>query len=35
MIYDKKRSSKSTQLANAKQVGTVKWKAPSIDQTEV
>ena len=35
MIFDKKRSSKSTQLANSKQVGNVKWKAPSVDQTDV
>ena len=35
MIYDKKRSSKSIQLANSKQVGTVKWKAPVVEQTEI
>ena len=35
MIFDKKRSSRSTQLANSKQVGNIKWKAPSIDRTEV
>ncbi|MDP5104907.1 MAG: cation:proton antiporter [Polaribacter sp.] len=35
MIFDKKRSSKSIKLANSKQVGSVKWKAPSIEQTEL
>jgi NhaP-type Na+/H+ or K+/H+ antiporter len=35
MIFDMKRSSKSTKLANSKQVGTIKWKAPSIEQTEL
>ena len=34
MIYDKKRSLKSIQLANSKQIGSVKWKAPTIDQLE-
>ena len=31
MIYDKKRNAKSTNIANSKKVGTVKWKAPSIE----
>lgn len=31
MIYDKKRSTKSTRIANADQVGNAKWKAPTID----
>ncbi len=35
MIFDKKRSSKSIQLANSKQVGNIKWKAPTIEQSEV
>jgi cell volume regulation protein A len=35
MIFDMKRSSKSTKLANSKQIGNVKWKAPSIEQTEL
>lgn len=34
MIYDKKRSSKAIKTANSREVGTVKWKAPSIEQTE-
>ena len=35
MIFDKKRSSKSIKLANSKQVGAVKWKAPTIEQTDL
>ncbi len=35
MIFDKKRSSKSIQLANSKQVGNIKWKAPTIEHSEV
>jgi NhaP-type Na+/H+ or K+/H+ antiporter len=34
MIFDKKRSSKSTEIANSNEVGNIKWKAPTIDQTE-
>ena len=32
MIYDKKRSSKETKIANSKKVGTAKWKAPVIEE---
>lgn len=35
MIYDKKRSTKSINIAKSRKVDTVKWKAPTIDQTEV
>ncbi|MGC1204269.1 MAG: cation:proton antiporter [Flavobacteriaceae bacterium] len=35
MIFDKKRSSKATEIANSKQVGSVKWKAPTIEDTKV
>lgn len=31
MIYDKKRSSKSLEIAKSNQVGTIKWKAPTIE----
>ena len=31
MIYDKRRASKNTNIANSKKVGTIKWKAPQID----
>lgn len=34
MIHDKQRSSKAINTANSRKVDTVKWKAPSIDQTE-
>ncbi|WP_027395088.1 cation:proton antiporter [Aquimarina latercula] len=34
MIYDKKRSSKAVKTAEERKVGTVKWKAPNIDQIE-
>lgn len=35
MIFDKKRSSKSINLANSKAIGNVKWKAPTIEQPEL
>lgn len=34
MIYDKRRSTKSIKVASGRKIETVKWKAPSIDQTE-
>lgn len=35
MIFDKKRSSKAIKTAKSKRVETVKWKAPTIEQTEL
>jgi hypothetical protein len=35
MIFDKKRASKSIQIANSRKVGSVKWKAPTIEETNL
>ena len=32
MIYDKRRSSEATKIANSKKVGVAKWKAPVIEE---
>ncbi len=34
MIYDKKRNTKAIKTANSKKVETVRWKAPTIDNTK-
>lgn len=32
MIYDKRRAGTATKIANSKKIGTLKWKAPTIDE---
>jgi NhaP-type Na+/H+ or K+/H+ antiporter len=35
MIFDKKRSTLSVKIANSRKVETIKWKAPSIDDSHI
>jgi len=34
MIYDKRRAGTATKIANSKKIGTVKWKAPTIEEVK-